>query len=279
MNNKQKIINIIIMIIFPPYIIYFFIKNKKIRKIYVFLSTSLLILASIVIVYPIKCEVNYQEYLANKSYEKFEISNMDLNLGAKRFINKLSRIDINDNKYDKFRLLTNSGIYELYLGSDTGKEYTINAIYQKFPNTKLIYVSDGKEQYFDEVPPEVKIYLANNEGLIGKVNSTSGYNHDGFYEIETTKGIYNVYVTDGQVSKVTDDKGQIIYETEIKLDLTPQIEAVVKVNSDAIGEVKKVIYNQIYSEKQESLLETTIGTFLVTYHDDGNVEVLKMNNI
>lgn len=278
MSSKKKILNIILMIIFPPYIIYFFIKNKLLKKIYIFMCIILLILASILIIYPSKYENNFHEYMANKTYENFEKNNSDYKLGTKRFINKIERVTIDNTMYDKFRLLTDTGVYELYLGSDTGKQYVIDAIYRKFPNTKLLYVSEGKEQYFDNILPNVKKYISDNEEVIGKFDSLLEYNEDDdIYKINTSNGVYNIFVTYDQVSKVTDDDEIIIYEDEVTPELIPQIEDVVKLNPETIGNIKGVVYNQIYVDKQESLLETDKGTFMIIYYDDGNVEVLKKN--
>lgn len=280
MNSKKKIINVILMIIFPPYIIYFFIKNKLFKRIYILMCVILFIFASILIIYPSKHENDFHEYLANKTYAEFEKHNNYLELGKKRFINKIARMTIDDIMYDKFRLLTNTGIYELYLGSDTGKQYDIDAIYQKFPNTKLVYVAEGKEKYFDNILPYIKKYISDNEEVIGKFDSLLEYNEDdNIYKINTSNGVYNIFVTYDQVSKVTDENEIIIYEEEVTPELIPQIEDVIKLNPEVIGNIKNIIYNQIYVDKQESLLETDQGTFLITYYDDGDVEILKKNEL
>lgn len=268
------------LMLFPPYGLYRLFKHRLIhRGVAVLITIVFLLIVGLsadIVLNPFRVQNN----LALKSFTDFNSAHTDLGLGQVRFVNRIGTKSIGDRKYDEYEALTKLGRFEVFFGSENGKEYVVEAIYETLPERELKYVTDGSKGVITDTFPEIVEFLNTEKDKFGEYKSLVGRVDQNTEKVETSNGTYEITLTYDNVSevlKIEGDKTTNVYEKIPDIKLIDNLQSLADKNVDKIGKVQKVMSYELYPSEQSQKVLTDKGEYMLTYHDDGSYDVYKKN--
>lgn len=266
--------------LFPPYGLYRLFKHRLIHRGLSVLITLLFIIIIAVSADMIINPFRVQNDLALKSFNEFNASHKNLSLGQVRFVNRVKTVSIGNKKSDKYDVITKNGKYEMFLGSDSGKDYKVEAIYETIPERELKYVIDSAKANITDTFPEIIEFINSQNSKFGEYKSLIKKIDDNTEEVKTSNGTYRISLKYDQVysvKKIEGDKTTNVYEKDPDIKLIDNLKELADKNKNTIGEVKKVLSYELYPSQQSQNVLTDKGEYMLVYHDDGSCDVLKKN--
>lgn len=268
------------LMLFPPYGLYRLFKHRLIhRGIAIALTFVLLVIVGLsvdIMLNPFRVQNN----LALKTFTEFNSSHTDLDLGEIRFVNRVETTTISNRKYDKYEAITKLGKYKIFFGSENGKEYTVEAIYETMPERELRYVADGTKDIITDTFPEIVEFLNSEKDKFGEYKSLVEQIDGATQEVETSKGVYRIALKYDQVSevlKVEGDNATNVYEKAPEIQLIKELKELADKNEKTIGKVQKVLSYELFPSEQSQNVLTDKGEYMLIYHDNGEYDVFKKN--
>jgi hypothetical protein len=269
------------LMIFPPYGLYRLFKHRLIHR---GLAIGIAVLFLLIVGLSVDIVLNpfrVQNNLALKSFTEFNSAHTDLGLGDIRFVNRIGTKTIGERKYDEYEAITKFGRFEIFFGSENGKEYVVEAIYETLPERELRYTTDGTKDVITDTFPEIVEFLNTEKDKFGEYKSLVEKIDYNIERVETSKGIYEITLKYNQVSEVVQvegDKTTNVYEKAPEIKLIDNLQGLAEKNVETIGKVQKVLSYELFPSEQTQSVLTDKGEYKLTYHDDGNYDVYRKDD-
>lgn len=277
------------MIFFFPYAIYLLLfktKIKKIKKIFIGIFFTFLLIISFDIV---KNPNRVYNNVAKQSYDEFVLNNKDLKLSESLYVNKYNHFEFNNKIYFSFVIYDKLNMYYgIFQIDNYNKDYKLVSLYDVDCNFSNVYTTKDFEKVKDVHPVILNFIMSNNTDI----NFDNISNIKDVKEIEFFKNIINQEITinnkaylfefnDFEVLNVKDIKSDenlysLNLHNSLEAHLSPSSHKLLIKNFDKNYEL--VGYNYFNSEHYYNLLVAD-EPYCIKYNPGQSVDLLQISDI